>query len=133
MEQILSPEIVKAIHALAELIKADERHAVISKASDAYATNDELNRLLTEYGVHQNALTMEYQKETPDEELAKSIQNRLTEIYETVTNHPVYVSFKEASEDYEEFTNEVYKELEFAVTGKRQDCTHDCSTCGGCH
>jgi len=133
MEIILTPEIISSIHSLAALIKADERHAAITKASDEYATNDELNRLLTEYGVHQQALTMEYQKEEPDEELAKSMQTRLNEIYEEVTNHPVYVAFREASEVYEEFTNEIYKELEFAVTGKRQDCTHDCSTCGGCH
>ncbi len=134
MEQIiLTPEITTSIHALAELIKTDERHINITKASEAYSSNEELNRLLTEYSVHQQALTMEYQKETPDEEMAKSMQNRLNEIYETVTNHPTYVAFREASEIYEEFTNEIYKELEFAVTGKRQDCTHDCSTCGGCH
>lgn len=133
MEQILSTEITASIHALAELIKADPRHAAIEKASADYSANEELNRLLTEYSVHQNALTMEYQKEDADEDMTKSIQNRLNEIYDTVVNHPVYVTFKEASEDYEEFTNSIYKELEFAVTGKREECTHDCSTCGGCH
>lgn len=133
MEKILSTEITNSIHSLAELIKADERHLAITKASEEYSSNEELSKLLTEYSVHQNALSMEYQKEEPDEEMAKSIQARLNEIYETVTNHPVYVAFREASEVYEEFTNEIYKELEFAVTGKREECTHDCSTCGGCH
>ncbi len=133
MEKILSTEITTSIHALAELIKADERHLSVAKASEEYASNEELSKLLTEYSVHQNALSMEYQKDEPDEDLAKSIQSRLNEIYETVTNHPVYVAFREASEIYEEFTNEIYKELEFAVTGKREECTHDCSTCGGCH
>ena len=28
---------------------------------------------------------------------------------------------------------EVNAEIKFCITGEREDCTHDCSTCRGCH
>ena len=57
----------------------------------------------------------------------------LDRFYSKVTESAHYVAFKEASELYSEFTEAVYNELEFAITGKRKvECTHDCSTCHGC-
>lgn len=133
-KKIISDGLTAAIHVVADLIKADSRHKAISEASEAYSKNEELTKLLEEYNAVQEALGLEYQKETLDNDAASALQSRLDEIYGAVTNHPVYVRFREASEDYEEMTNEVYAELEYAVTGKRpQSCTHDCSTCGGCH
>ena len=135
-KKVLSDGLVAAIHVVADIIKADPRHEAIVKASYDYSSNEELTKLLDEYNASQVALSAEYQNETPDENAVKSIQERMNEIYDAVTGHPIYVKFREASEDYEELTNEVYAELEYAVTGHRHtaDCTHDCSSCGGgCH
>lgn len=134
-KKILSDGLVAAIHVVADLIKADSRHSAIVAASNAYSTNEELTKLLEEYNAAQSAIAAEYQNETPDDAAVKALQDRMNEIYDAVTGHPVYVKFREASEDYEVLTNEVYAELEYAVTGHRHtsDCTHDCSTCGGCH
>lgn len=132
MENVLTEKLTEAIHALAEIIKADARHIAIVKASDEYSNNEELRKLLEEYSALQTAMAAEYEKEDMDEKAVTDLQTRMGEIYETVTAHPVYCNFKEASEAYEELTNEVYGELEFAVTGQRaSECTHDCSTCGG--
>lgn len=131
----LQAELINAIHAVGEIIKADPRQAAVQKASDEYSTNEEITRLLEEYSALQSAVSAEYEKEALDETVVKPLQERMNTIYETVTNHPVYIAFREASDDYEEFTGAVYEELEFAVTGHRHsdECTHDCSTCGGCH
>lgn len=132
---ILSAELIEAIAKVGELIKTSEQHLAVAKASDAYAANDEIMKMLDEYKALQDALGVEMDKEDKDEAALKSVQDRMNEIFTTVTNSPVYVAFKDASDDYEEFTNAVYSELEYAVTGHRHDesCTHDCSTCGGCH
>jgi tetratricopeptide (TPR) repeat protein len=31
------------------------------------------------------------------------------------------------------FTTDVNAEIKFCITGERDNCTHDCSTCSGCH
>ena len=133
--KILSNELTNAIHAVGDMIKSDPRHSAVQKASDDYANSAELSKLLEEYSALQGALSVEYEKEELDDKAVKPLQDRMNDIYNTVSNHPVYVAFKEASDDYEEFTSAVYEELEFAVTGHRHsdECTHDCSTCGGCH
>lgn len=132
---ILSNEIINAIHEVGNLIKNDNRYSAIQNTAEAYSDNTEISKLLEEYSALQGALSVEYSKEELDDKAVKPLQERLNAIYETVSNHPVYVAYKEASDDYEELTKAVYEELEFAVTGKRpsDECTHDCSTCGGCH
>lgn len=133
--KILTPELTEAIHKVADLIKKDSRHLDIVSASAEYSSDEEITKLLDEYGAIQAALSAQYEEGKADDEVAKTLQNRLNEIYSKVTEKPVYVKFKEASDAYEELTNEIYAELEYAVTGHRHDegCTHDCSTCGGCH
>lgn len=133
--KILSTELTEAIHAVAELVKNDARHLAIVDASDKYSSDEEIVKLLDEYGAIQAALNAQYENESFDENVAKPLQDRMNEIYAKVTNSPVYVEFKEASDAYEELTNAIFSELEYAVTGHKHDesCTHDCSTCGGCH
>ncbi len=41
--------------------------------------------------------------------------------------------FVEAEKDLERLTTEVKNILTFYITGHDPNCTHDCSTCGGCH
>jgi len=133
MDMIISNELKEAIRKVGELIKADDRYTEMTKSSDAYTADRELNSLLDEYGALQASLSAEYEKEDFNEASVKPIQTRMNEIYEAVSSHPSYLSFKEASESYSEFIEAVYDELEFAVTGKRKiNCTHDCSTCHGC-
>lgn len=134
MDMILSPAIKETIAKVAEQIKEDVRYSEMKSASEAYNSNQELNSLLDEYGTLQSKLTAEYEKDEFSENAIKVINNRMNEIYGAVCAHPVYVKFKEASQDYSEFIEAVYSELEFALSGRRDPsgCTHDCSTCGGC-
>lgn len=132
---ILSNELKNAIEAVADLIKSDDRHINITNAAANYSSNEELKNILDEYQALLIAFNEEEAKEDHDDTALKVMKERLDHLYDTVMEHPVYVAYKEANEAYSEFTGAIYDELEFAVTGHRRDegCTHDCSTCGGCH
>lgn len=133
MDIILTKEQIDAIHTVGDLIKNDTKYKEMESASAAYTGDLELNRMLDEYGVIQTSLAKEYENQNFDSDSVKELQSRLNEIYSKVTESAHYVAFKEASELYSEFTEAVYNELEFAITGKRKvECTHDCSTCHGC-
>lgn len=133
MNKILSDELTSAIAKVGELVKSDVRYHDYLKASEEYTSNSEINALLDEYSALQGALSAEYEKEDFDGASVKPIRDRMNEIYSNITSAPAYVSFREASELYTELSNEIYAELEYAVTGKRKtECTHDCSTCHGC-
>ena len=129
----ISSELKTAVVTLAGLIKGDPRYAAVTEAEAAYTGNGEINRLLTEYNVQQAALTETFKDGEGDPQLTEAIRRRLNELYHQVVEHPAYLRYKEASDAYNEFYQAVSAELDFALTGKRSDCTHDCSTCSGCH
>ena len=127
----LNKEIVETVERLAALIKADPRYDTVTKAQAAYSEDSEISKLLTEYNVQQAALA-EACKGEQDSQLVESIRRRLGELYNQVVESPVYLAYKEASDEYNAFYQAVSQELEFALNGK-SGCTHDCSTCSGCH
>ena len=133
MDIILSKELKDAIAKVGELVKSDPRYSEMVKVSEEYSSNKELNDLLDRYGELQRELAEEYGSADFSDEKVKALQKDMDEIYGAVSSNPSYVAFRQASEEYSDFTEALYAELEYAVTGKRPvECTHDCSTCGGC-
>ena len=129
----LNKELVEIIGKMGEMVRADERYGAFEAASEEYANDPEIKTALTEYNVQQAALSEAFGAEERDDELVKAIQARIHALYQTITANPVYVKYREAGEAYESYTKAVYAEIEYAITGQRSDCTHDCSTCSGCH
>ena len=39
----------------------------------------------------------------------------------------------DAKKEFDAMVNQVNQMLNFYITGQDPNCTHDCSTCGGCH
>ena len=128
----LSKEITETVTKLADLIKSDPRYGAVMEAQKAYTEDAQISRLLTEYNVQQAALA-EASKGEQDVQLVESIRRRLEELYHQVVENPVYLAYKEASDAYNAFYQSVSQELELALNGRQSGCTHDCSTCSGCH
>lgn len=132
MENVLNEKVIEMIHALGKEIKEDPRAAALQAAADTYNESHELHALITEYNVNQTALSAEYGKDDRDSTVISQIENRLEELYDQITALDVYSDYARAKEEYDAYYSEVLAELEFAITGSRP-CSHDCSSCGGCH
>lgn len=134
METTLSNEMIAKVAELGELVKADERCKAIQSSIDAYEHSEELNSLIAEYNTQQDILADNFAKnENGDEEFAKSVQARINQLYDQIVSHPTYTAYVEAKEAFDALINEIYGELQFAITGQRP-CTHDCSSChSDCH
>ena len=124
-------EILEKAKEIGTLIKEDPITVKLFAAKDAYEHDEELNTLLTEYNVQQQALTNEYAKEQPDPDISAAIEKRINEISEAVMGHPLFIAYGEAENDYRDLMKLVNDEINFQVTGKRS-CSGDCSSCGGC-
>ena len=133
-EEILTKEMKDIIASLGELVKADPRHAAIQAAIAEYERCEELNGMIAEYNTQQNLLSDVFAKtaegDENGEELRDTIQNRIDQLYDEITGHPVYTAYVEAKGAFDALTNEIYAELQFVITGSRP-CNHDCSSCGG--
>ncbi len=119
---------------LGEAIKEDARVQRLQAAEAAYQSDKELAVKVQEYNVQTMAMTAEYKKPEKDMELIHAIEQRINILYDEISNLPVMTEYNAANEAFGALMSEVNAEINFHVTGKRPDnCTHDCSTCSGCH
>lgn len=119
---------------LGKALKKDPRMVRMDAARKAYEENAELNTLMAEYEVQQKAIQNVASAEDFDPHMMELIQNRINELYDQIIANPVYAELNEAQEAVNELMNAVNNTITFAITGEMpSSCTHDCSTCGGCH
>ncbi|MBE6653524.1 MAG: YlbF family regulator [Ruminococcaceae bacterium] len=119
---------------LGKALKEDERLVRMEAARKAYEEDPTLRQLTTEYDVQQRAIQKVASTEDFDPQLMESIQNRINELYDQIMAAPAYVELMAAQEAVNELMNAVNNTITFAITGEMpSNCTHDCSTCGGCH
>ena len=113
---------------LGKALKNDKRLIALEEARKAYEADERVGKLMMEYEVQQKAIQNEAAKAERDETLLKMIQDRIDAIYDQIVGTETYKALEAAQE-------EVNKLMELVnITGEQpSSCTHDCSTCGGCH
>ena len=62
--------------------------------------------------------------------LSKEQQQDFEEMLEKSESIKKYI---DAKKEFDAMVNQVNQMLNFYITGQDPNCTHDCSTCGGCH
>jgi cell fate (sporulation/competence/biofilm development) regulator YmcA (YheA/YmcA/DUF963 family) len=117
---------------LGKAIKEDARMIRMEKAKEAYEGSEKIASLMMEYGIQQQALTSMGDSEDIDTDALTRIQDRIDEIYAEITTDPLFKELEEAQNEVNELMETVNNTIMFNATGKTP-CTHDCSTCGGCH
>ena len=87
---------------------------------------------MMEYGIQQQALTTMGDGDEIDTDARARIQDRIDEIYAEITMDPIFKELDEAQQAVNELMESVNNTIMFNATGKTP-CTHDCSSCSGCH
>ena len=119
---------------LGKALKADEKLVKLEEAKKAYEENKTLQRNLVEFEVQQKALQQEISKEERDTVFIEVIQKRIDELYKMITEDADFVALNDAQTEVNELMNAVNTTITYNITGEMpSSCTHDCSTCGGCH
>ena len=118
---------------LGKALKNDEKLVRLADARKKYENDPDLQKMMVEYEVQQKALQGELTKDERDTMFIDIIQKRINELYEAIMSHPVFTELNEAQAEVNELMNAVNNTITFEITGELPSCTHDCSTCGGCH
>ena len=123
----IASELGKALSKDARLIKLEE-------AKKAYEADEKLQNYLIEYDVQQKALSAQIDSESLDKEFVTLIQNRIDELYNIITTMPSFIALDAAQNEVNKLMDLVNSTIMYNVTGEvPSSCTHDCSSCGGCH
>ncbi len=118
--------------ALGKAIREDERMIRMEKAKAAYDSSEKIGKLMMEYSIQQQALTAMGDSADIDTEVLTRIQDRIDEIYADITTDPIFKELDEAQNAVNELMESVNNTIMYNATGSTP-CTHDCSSCSGCH
>ncbi len=127
--------IIELAHKLGETIAESDEIRALAKAKAAYEADGDLQAKLNEYEAERRVLADEFSKaEEADEQTVSVLRTRLEELGAVILANPHYTDFSTAQKALNDLMAEVNAEIKFCITGERPSaCTHDCSTCGGCH
>ena len=129
-------KIIELAHALGEeLAKSDEMLA-LEAAKAAYDKSETLQAKLSEYETERKLLADEFNKseEEMSEKVITELKSRLDALSSEITKDPIYIIFTNTQKRMNDLMTSVNDEIRFCITGERPEhCTHDCSTCKGCH
>ena len=117
---------------LGKLIKEDERIKALEAAKKAYDEDEIIGKLTVEYEIQQRALATAYGEIERDQAVIDAINGRINDIYEKVITTDAYKAYEAAQNRVNELMQQVNATIQYEVSGETP-CTHDCSTCGGCH
>lgn len=119
---------------LGKALKEDERLQKLEAAKKAYEECGELQKKLVEYEVQQKALQQEITKPEKDTLFIDVIQKRIDTLYREIMEDATFQALNEAQAEVNELMNAVNSTITFQITGEEpSSCTHNCSTCSGCH
>lgn len=139
-------EIITLAKQLGEALKNCEEYKTFCETRDAIRQNIVLKEQLDEFKVQKSVLEVEKEKAEPDEHVVDVLSARLEVLYKQITENPQMKAYSKAEEDLnllmnavnmtissyigaEEYTSEADADDEDGEGG----CTHNCSTCRGCH
>lgn len=127
-------EIFELATALGKKLKDDERLIALENAKKAYEEDADLKQYMMEYTVQEKAMQAAISNEERDMQLIEAVQGRIDTLYKQISEHPVFVQLNQAQAAVNELMNAVNNTIMFQITGEEpSSCTHNCSTCSGCH
>ncbi len=129
-------KIIELAHALGEEIAKSEEIANLERTKAAFSSDEELQNKMNEYEADRMLLGQEFAKNSDeaDERAIADLRARIGELSSEIGKHPLYIAFSEAQNAMNALMADVNAEIKFCITGERPaECTHDCSTCSGCH
>ena len=124
-------DIFEKTRELGEMIQSCEEMKALKAAEAAQAEDETAQTLMQEFNLNRMNLARDMQngKITKEEAIQKN-----NECFEDICNKSETIrNYIEAKKNFDAVVNQVNQILTFYITGQDPNCTHDCSTCGGCH
>ena len=127
-------EIIEKAKELGALLQSSEQVQKYNAAKVAYEQDDEAQKLIKEFNLHRMTMMTLSSGEDADEARIAEVEERIKAVYGKIMECESMKTMQEAGKAVEEMMGQVNGVLSFYITGEEpQSCTHDCSTCGGCH
>lgn len=127
-------EIIEKAKELGALLQGSEQIMKYTAAKAAYDQDEAVQKLVQEFNLHRMTMMSLSDAEEQEPERIAEIEERIKGVYEKIMANEKMIAMQESAKAVEELMGQVNGVISFYVTGEEPTgCTHDCSTCGGCH
>ena len=129
-------KIMELAHALGDEIAKSDEIKNLEATKGEFQSDAALQEKMSEYEADRMLLGQEFSKDSSevDQKAVADLRARIEELTREISANPKYIAFAEAQKAMNDLMAKVNAEIKFCITGERPvECTHDCSTCSGCH
>ena len=133
-------DVIAIARQLGHAIQETEEYKNIQNAKNAADSDESLQALITEFNIKRVAINAEACKTDRDEETLKQLNAEMRTAYSDIMNNANMKAYNDAKQAYDKVVQRVQAIVQQSADGEdpdtadfSEDCTHDCSTCGGCH
>lgn len=124
-------DIFEKTEELGKMIQETEEMKRMTAADVAQQTSEEAQALLREFNLARMNLARNMQEGKIEK--AEAIKKN-TQLFEDMVNsNEIIKEYVESKKAFDAVIGKINGILNFYITGQDPNCTHDCSTCGGCH
>ncbi|WOC31332.1 MULTISPECIES: YlbF family regulator [Caproicibacterium] len=132
-------DVIEATRELGKTLQADPRFSRMQEIAAQCDKDKELQDKIGNFNLQRMNLNNEMQKTPRDEEKVNQLNETLQTVYKDVMANPNMVLYTAAQQEMDALLKRVYGIIskcadgEDPTTADYDACTHDCTTCGGCH
>ena len=128
--------VIELAKALGEGIKNDEVLLAYDAAKAAFEADEALTAKMNEYNTDRTCLAEEFNKDLAmqDKDVIESLKAKMDELAREINGNENYTRFAAAQQAVNDLMKRINETISFHAFGVQpSSCTHDCSTCSGCH
>lgn len=132
-------DVIALARQLGHAIQEQEEYKTIMSAKDAADNDEALQALITEFNVKRIAINAEACKTDRDDETLKKLNEEMRTAYSDIMSNEHMKAYNDAKQAFDKVLQRVLAIVQQSADGQdpdttdfSDDCTHDCSTCGGC-
>ncbi|MBQ3432198.1 MAG: YlbF family regulator [Clostridia bacterium] len=134
-------DVIKLARELGAALQADARYEALMQARKVNDEDEVLQNLIGEFNMIMLKAQQEAEKEEKDEAKMQEYNEQYVAAYQKIMANENMVAYQAAQSELEAVVNTVNGIIAMSLNGEdpmtcdpdAQNCTHDCSTCGGCH
>lgn len=128
-------KIIEKAKELGTMMKESEIAKKFDATQQKLVDDEKAQELIAQFNMARMTLSNESQNENPDPQRLEQIQQKVQSAYEAVMSLEIMQEMDAAGRAMDEMINKVNHVIHALLQGQDPDaaCTHDCSTCGGCH
>ena len=133
-------DVIKLTRELGHAIQNEDFYKNLQSAKNAADSDETLQEMITRFNIKRVAINNEACKQERDDEALRKLNEEMRTVYSEIMSNENMVAYNNAKQDYDHALQRIVAIITQSAEGEDPDttdydesCTHDCSTCGGCH